>query len=92
MLIPKIYSEHASLLYVLKSATHLGSHTILYALLRKGSSLVTIVITRFVMNTRLICCLLLNTIDEFLISRFIDVKRVQYKDLTSFGYIIAKIQ
>jgi hypothetical protein len=24
----------------------------------------------------------LNTIDEFLISRFVDVKRVQYKDIT----------
>jgi hypothetical protein len=34
------------------------------------------------MNTRLICCLLLNTIDEFLVSRFVDVKRVQYKELT----------
>jgi hypothetical protein len=28
MLIPEIYSEHASLLYVLESAAHLGSHTI----------------------------------------------------------------
>jgi hypothetical protein len=28
MLIPEICSEHASLLYVLESATHLGSHTI----------------------------------------------------------------
>jgi hypothetical protein len=34
------------------------------------------------MNTRLICYLLLNTIDEFLVSRFVNVKRVQYKDLT----------
>jgi hypothetical protein len=30
----------------------------------------------------LICYLLLNTIDEFLVSRFVNVKRVQYKDLT----------
>jgi hypothetical protein len=28
MLIPEIYSEHASHLYVLESATNLGSHTI----------------------------------------------------------------
>jgi hypothetical protein len=28
MLIPKICSEHVSLLYVLESAAHLGSHTI----------------------------------------------------------------
>jgi hypothetical protein len=28
MLIPEIYSKHASLLYVLESATHHGSHTI----------------------------------------------------------------
>jgi hypothetical protein len=34
------------------------------------------IITRFVMNIRLICYLPLNTIDEFLVSRFIDVKRV----------------
>jgi hypothetical protein len=34
------------------------------------------------MNTWLICCLPLNTIDEFLVSRFVDVKRVQYKDVT----------
>jgi hypothetical protein len=54
----------------------------LYPLLWQGSSLVTIVITRFVMNTRLICCLPLNTIDEFLVSRLVDVKRVQYKDVT----------
>jgi hypothetical protein len=54
----------------------------LYALLRKRSSLVTIFTTRFVMNTQFICCLPLNTIDEFLVSRFVDVKRVQYKDLT----------
>jgi hypothetical protein len=43
------------------------------------------------MNTWLIFCLPLNTIDEFLVSRFVDVKRVQYKDLTLL-YIIAKIQ
>jgi hypothetical protein len=46
------------------------------------SSLVTIVITRFVISTRLICCLPLNTIDEFLVSRFVNNKRVQYKDVT----------
>jgi hypothetical protein len=34
----------------------------------------------------------LNTIDEFLVSRFIDVKRVNIKILPSFEYIIAKIQ
>jgi hypothetical protein len=28
MLIPEICSEHTSLLYVLESVTHLGSHTI----------------------------------------------------------------
>jgi hypothetical protein len=28
MLIPKIYSEHASLFYIVASAHHLGSHTI----------------------------------------------------------------
>jgi hypothetical protein len=39
MLIPEICSEHASHLYVLEGGAHLGS------------SLVTIVITRFVMNT-----------------------------------------
>jgi hypothetical protein len=54
----------------------------LYALLQKGSALVTIVITRFVMNTRLIYCLPLNTIYELLVSRLVDVKREQYKDLT----------
>jgi hypothetical protein len=53
----------------------------LFPLLLKGSSLVTIVITRFVMNTRLICCLPFNTIDEFLVSRFVDIKRAQYKDV-----------
>jgi hypothetical protein len=82
MLIPKIYSEHVSLLYVLESATHLVSHTIGMHYYGKGSSLITIVITRFVMNTQLICCLPLNTIDEFHVSRFVDVKRVEYKDLT----------
>jgi hypothetical protein len=34
------------------------------------------------MNTQLICCLPLNTIDEFLVTRFVDVKMVEYKDLT----------
>jgi hypothetical protein len=34
------------------------------------------------MNTRLISYLPLNTIDEFLVSGFDDVKRVQYEDLT----------
>jgi hypothetical protein len=34
------------------------------------------------LGSRTICCLPLNTIDEFLVSRFIDVKRVQYKDVT----------
>jgi hypothetical protein len=34
------------------------------------------------MNARLICYLPLNTIDEFLVSRFVNVKRVQYKDVT----------
>jgi hypothetical protein len=34
------------------------------------------------MNTQLICCLHLNTIDEFLVSGFVDVKRVQYEDIT----------
>jgi hypothetical protein len=34
------------------------------------------------MNTQLICCLPFNTVDEFLVSRFVDVKRVQYKDFT----------
>jgi hypothetical protein len=34
------------------------------------------------MNIQLICYLLLNTIGEFLVSRFIDVKRVEYKDPT----------
>jgi hypothetical protein len=34
------------------------------------------------MTTWLIYYLLLNTIDEFLVSRFVDVKMVQYKDVT----------
>jgi hypothetical protein len=43
------------------------------------------------MNTRLIYYLPLNTIDEFLVSSFVDVKRVQYKDVTLLRHIIAKI-
>jgi hypothetical protein len=31
---------------------------------------------------RLISCLPLNAIDKFLVKRFVDVKRVQYKDVT----------
>jgi hypothetical protein len=34
------------------------------------------------MNIQMIYCLPLNIIDEFLVSRFVDVKRVEYKDLT----------
>jgi hypothetical protein len=34
------------------------------------------------MNTQLICCLPLNTIDEFCVSRFINIKRIQYKDFS----------
>jgi hypothetical protein len=81
MLIPDICSEHASLLYVLECRPPCLTYH-LYALLRKRSSLVAIVITRFVMNTLLICCLPLNIIDEFLVSKFVDVKRVQYNDFT----------
>jgi hypothetical protein len=82
MLIPEIYSEHASHLYVLESTVHLSSCTICTHYYGKGSSLVTIVITRFVMKARLLCYLPLNIIDEFRVSRFIDVKRVQYKNVT----------
>jgi hypothetical protein len=35
MLIPEICSEHAYLLYVVESATHLGSHTICMHYYRK---------------------------------------------------------
>jgi hypothetical protein len=34
----------------------------------------------------------LNTLDEFLVLRFIDIKRIQYKIHDIFGHIIAKIQ
>jgi hypothetical protein len=33
-------------------------------------------------ETWLICCLPLKTIDEFLVSRLVDVRRVQYKYVT----------
>jgi hypothetical protein len=74
MLIPEICSEHASLLYVLESAV--AHIPFIPTVTERRSSLVTIVITRFMMNTRLIYYLPMNTIDEFLVSRFIDIKRV----------------
>jgi hypothetical protein len=79
MLIPEIYSEHASLLYVWRVLPTLAH---IPFVCMKRSSLVTIVKTRFETNTRLICCLPLNTVDEFLVSRSIDAKRVECKDLT----------
>jgi hypothetical protein len=44
------------------------------------------------MNTWLICYLPFDTIDEFIVSRFVDFKRVQYKDLTLLQIYHCQIQ
>jgi hypothetical protein len=82
MLIPEICSEYAYLLYVFESTAHLGSHIICTHCYKKKIIISNYSYKRFMMNIHSICCLPLNTIDEFLVSRFVDIKRVQYKDLT----------
>jgi hypothetical protein len=79
MLIPDISSEHARRLYNLDCRSHLG-HVKSIATVTKR-----IIISKY--NYNKICdehtvdmLLPLNTIDKFLITRFIDIKRVHYKD------------
>jgi hypothetical protein len=79
MLIPEICSDHTCLLYILASASH-HFHVKFVATIMKR-----IIISNYSYNK--ICdehivdmLLPLNTIDEFLITRFIDVKRVHYND------------
>jgi hypothetical protein len=91
MVIPGIYSEHAWRLYILDCGSHLGTHTICNHYYKK------IMISTYSYNKiydehTMAMLLPLDAINKFLVSRFIDVKRVQYKIHDIFGCIIAKIQ
>jgi hypothetical protein len=91
MLIPEICSEHASLLYILASASHLGPCTISIHCYKE------IIISNYSYNK--ICdeytvdiLLPLNTIGDFLQLDSSTSRGSIIKMLPTFGHITAKIQ
>jgi hypothetical protein len=81
MLVPEICREHASLLYIVASAPTLAHVPFVATIVER------IIISNYSYNK--IChehtvdmLLPLNIIDELLITRFVDIKRVQYKYFT----------
>jgi hypothetical protein len=90
ILIPEICSEQPCHLYVVDCGSDRGISKICSHYYKR------IIISNYSYNKfcdeyTVDMLLHLNTIDEFLISRFINVKRVQYKIHDIFRYMIAKI-